>query len=147
MVQALKYQSRLAVAAYFTGLLENCGPLDGIDLIVPMPLHRRRLQERGFNQAVELARPLARKWALPIELAAVERCLDTQPQAGLPWAARRANLRGAFACHGKLAGGSVLVIDDVMTTGATLDALAQVLRQNGAERVSNLVVARTLPPA
>lgn len=146
MVQALKYQSRLAVATHLGERLARYGPPPGIDLILPMPLHPRRLRERGFNQAVELARPLARAWGLPLDTALARRSVDTAPQVSLPWAARRGNMREAFACHGTLAGRSVLVIDDVMTTGATLDALARVLREHGAVRVCNLVVARTLAP-
>lgn len=115
-------------------------------MVLPMPLHRARLRERGYNQAVELARPLARAWGLPIELGRVERVLNATPQASLPWKERRLNMRGAFRCHGALTGKKVLVVDDVMTTGATLQALALELKRCGAARVDNLVVARTPPP-
>lgn len=146
MIQALKYQSRLALAAYFSGRLARSSKPSGIDLIIPMPLHRQRLRKRGFNQAVELARPLAHAWGLPLDTTCVSRALDTVPQVSLPWRARRGNMREAFVCHGTLAGRSILVIDDVMTTGATLDALAHVLKRHGAVRVCNLVVARTPAP-
>lgn len=146
MVQALKYRHRLALAAYFARLMAEAPLPDRcFDVILPMPLHRTRLRERGFNQAVELARPLARAWGVPLELARVERVSNGAPQASLPWKARRLNMRGAFGCRGSLAGMKVLVIDDVMTTGATLDALALLLKRQGATRVHNLVVARTLP--
>lgn len=147
MVQALKYRHRLALAAYLSRSMASC-PLPGsaLDMILPMPLHRARLRERGYNQAVELARPLARAWGLPVELGLVERVLNVPPQASLPWKERRLNMRGAFRCNGMLAGKNVLVVDDVMTTGATLEALALVLKRHGAARVDNLVVARTLPP-
>jgi predicted amidophosphoribosyltransferase len=145
MVQALKYRYRLAVAEYFTRALAGLGRPDGVDVLLPMPLHVARLRERGFNQAVEITRPLAREWALPLELAQVGRVLDVAPQASLAWRERIANMRGVFCCDGMLAGRSVLVIDDVMTTGATLDALARILKRHGAVRVENLVVARTLP--
>lgn len=146
MVQALKYHHRLAVAQYFTCALAGLGRPNGVDLLVPMPLHVARLRERGFNQAVEIARPLARDWGMALELARVGRTLNVAPQASLPWPERVANMRGVFCCSGMLAGRSVLVIDDVMTTGATLDALARTLKRHGAVRVENLVVARTLPP-
>ena len=147
MVQALKYQHRLALAAYFAGLMgATVRPDRPVDMVLPMPLHSLRLRERGFNQAVELGRPLARAWRVPLELGLVERVSNGSPQASLPWKARRLNMHGAFSCRGSLAGMSVLVVDDVMTTGATLEALAATLKRHGAARVDNLVVARTLPP-
>ena len=119
------------------------------DLIIPMPLFRRRLAERGFNQALELARPLARKQHIALDARAVRRVRDTPPQAGLPWDERARNIQNAFACtHPAAAAGlHVAVVDDVMTTGATLNEMARVLKAAGAARVSNWVVARTLPIA
>lgn len=146
MVQALKYRHRLALARFFADALAARGRPDGIDLILPMPLHPGRLRTRGFNQAVEIARPLARRWKLPLELARVGRCIDTAAQAGLPRPQRVVNLRGAFACETPLTGLSILVVDDVMTTGASLDELARVLKRQGAKRVENWVIARTAQP-
>ncbi|MDR1854062.1 MAG: ComF family protein [Azoarcus sp.] len=140
LVKRLKYGHRLAMADFFAAAL---GETPAVDLILPMPLHPRRLRERGFNQAVEIARPLARAAALPLELAGVARVRDTPPQARLDLEARLANLRDAFACRRRLDGLRVAVVDDVMTTGASLDALARCLKENGAKEVTNLVVART----
>lgn len=146
LVQALKYGRRLALTRFLADLLEPFAPPHGPALVVPMPLHPSRLRERGFNQAAEIARPLARAWGLPFEAAAVERVRDTAPQASLPWLERRRNMRGAFRCNGTFEGRTVVVVDDVMTTGATLDELARTLKSHGAARVVNRVVARTPSP-
>ena len=145
LVKALKFGSQLALAAYLAGrvaaLLESA---PAVDLIIPVPLHRKRLIERGYNQSVEVARVLARSTRLPIETGGCERLRDTPAQAGLPLEARRQNMRGAFTCSLSLAGRRVALVDDVMTTGATLDSLAGVVKRAGAVRVENWVVARTL---
>lgn len=112
--------------------------------IVPMPLHRDRMAERGFNQAMELARDVGRALDVPIRLHLVERDINTVHQARSSLKERRKNVRGAFRCVEPLTGQHVLVIDDVMTTGATLDELARTLKLAGAARVTNLLVARTL---
>jgi len=147
MVQALKYRHRLGVAGFFADALLALGVPAESAVLLPMPLHVQRLRERGFNQAVEIARPLARAWALPMMLAGVTRTMDAAPQASLPWQERQANVRGAFRCDESFAGRTVIVVDDVMTTGATLGELARTLKRRGAARVENLVVARTPPPA
>lgn len=145
MLHALKYRHRLALADFFAGELLRvaAGLRLRADVILPMPLHPRRLAERGFNQAVEVARPLARATGLPLELAGVRRVRDTVAQAGLDREARLRNPRGAFDCGASLAGLRIAVVDDVMTTGATLDELARCLKRQGAAWVGNLVVART----
>src|SRR6266705_333512 len=119
-------------------------PMPEVDLIVPMPLHPKRLAERGFNQALEIARGLARYRGTPIEPRGVLRVKDTPPQTELPYEDRARNVRGAFLCELDLSGASVAVLDDVMTTGATLNELARVLKRAGANRVENLVIARTV---
>ena len=144
LVQALKYRARLALAGFFARALAS-RPMPEVDLIVPMPLHPRRLAERGFNQALEIARGLARHLGRPIEPRGVLRVKDTQPQTELPYEERAKNLRGAFLCKLDLSGASVAVLDDVMTTGATLNELARALKRAGATRVENLVIARTVP--
>ena len=100
--------------------------------------------ERGFNQALELARPLARSCGAPLDIRHVRRHRDTTPQASLPWKERAKNIRHAFECDIDLAGMNVLIVDDVMTTGATLDELARTLKAHGANRVENRVLARAL---
>ncbi|MDR1063822.1 MAG: ComF family protein [Azoarcus sp.] len=144
LVQALKYRHRLALAGFFARAFDA---LPAADLVLPMPLHPARLRERGFNQAVEIARPLARTAGLPLDLAGVTRVRATPPQASLAHDARLANLRNAFAACRRFDGLRIAVVDDVMTTGASLDALARCLKASGAAAVHNLVVARTLDPA
>jgi len=111
-----------------------------------MPLTSRRLRERGFNQAAEIARVVARSLRVPCPLRALERTRDAPPQSRLGRRARRANLRGAFRCRIRLSGRRVALVDDVITTGATAHAAAQALRRAGASRVDIWVVARTPAP-
>jgi ComF family protein len=119
--------------------------------LIAVPLHPRRLRHRGYNQALELARPLANAFDLPILHRALHRIRDTAPQAGLGALARRRNPRGAFAIGRDLRKGvripsHVALVDDVMTTGATLYECAKVLQRAGVERVDVWAVARVPPP-
>jgi ComF family protein len=139
LVQALKYRGRLALAGFFARSLAS-RPMPEVDLVVPMPLHPKRLAERGFNQALEIARHLRR----PIEPRGVLRVKHTPPQTELPYEERAKNVRGAFLCKLDLTGARVAVLDDVMTTGATLNELARALKRAGATRVENFVIARTV---
>jgi ComF family protein len=121
----------------------------GWDLVVPVPLHWRRRLARGYNQAAAIARPLACRLGLPAA-EALARCRPTPPQTALPRPARRHNPRGAFAVPARhrrrLAGRRVLLVDDVVTTGATLDAAARALLAAGAAEVHAVAVARTPAP-
>jgi ComF family protein len=114
------------------------------DMVLALPLHKTRLQERGFNQSAEIAKSLTREWKVLLQLKGYQRIRDTKEQATLKWKERRANVRGAFACELDLRGQHVAVVDDVMTTGATLNEFAKTLKQAGAEKISVYVVARTL---
>jgi len=143
MVQALKYRGWLALAPFFARSFA-AGPLPEIDLLVPMPLHPNRLAQRGFNQAAEIARSLARLRRVPFAPRGARRVKDTAAQTDLPYEERTRNVRGAFACDLDLSGKRVAVVDDVMTTGATLNELAKVLKRAGAARVESWVVARSM---
>lgn len=145
LVQRLKFGGELALAGFLADrLAEEIGDTPLPDLLLPMPLHPRRLGERGFNQAVEIGRALSRRLGVPLAIAGCRRGRDTPAQAGLDLKARRRNLRGAFACEPVLAGRRVALLDDVMTSGASLDELARAVRQAGAAEVEAWVVARTL---
>ena len=143
LVQALKYRAQFALAGFFARSLAS-RPLPEVDVVLPMPLHAKRLAERGFNQALKIARGLARYRGTPIEPRGVLRVKNTPPQTELPYEDRAKNVRGAFRCELDLSGASVAVLDDVMTTGATLNELARVLKRAGARRVENFVIARTV---
>jgi ComF family protein len=152
-VHALKFRGRVAVAAPLGALLAERGAaLVGltaadpapIDAVVPVPLHPARLAERGFNQAELLAAPCARAWGRPLVTGALVRTRPTRPQTELDAAERGANVAGAFAVRrpAALAGRRVLLVDDVLTTGATARAAARALREGGAAAVGVLVLAR-----
>jgi ComF family protein len=117
------------------------------DYIVPMPLHSAKQRERGFNQALEIARRVSKSTGVPLLPDACERVRDTPSQTQLPWKAREKNVRGAFACETSLAGKRIAILDDVLTTGASVNELAKLLRRRGATHVSAWVIARTLPDA
>jgi len=117
------------------------------DLLCPVPLGARRLAERGYNQALEIARPLARQLGVPLAPRLLQRVRETAPQSLVTPAARQHNLAGAFALSqpALVQGRHIGLVDDVMTSGSTLQELAALLRRYGASRVSNLVFARTPP--
>ncbi len=146
LIHALKYRAQLAIAPILARLLtDKLQRLESAhkpDLILPMPLHSRRLQERGFNQAIEIARYVAHALNIEINLTGCRRTRNTPPQTELPWKLRHKNMHNAFSCKLDLSDRHVAVIDDVMTTGATLNALAKQLRRQGAAKISNWVVAR-----
>jgi ComF family protein len=146
LVHALKFRGELALAPFLGGLLlEELNP-EKVHFVIPVPLSAERLRSRGYNQAAEIARPVARAARAPLEIALCTRSRDTPAQTDLPWAERVRNVRGAFQCQRALPGATVAVVDDVMTTGATLDEIAATLKRAGAARVVNWVVARTPPP-
>ena len=145
LVQSFKYGHRLALASYFGRQLAALTASAQADLIIPVPLHPLRLRERGFNQALELARPVSKACRTPIDVLSCHRIRHTATQADLPWRARAKNVRGACHCSGDLTGTRLLLSAWVMTTGASLDELARTVRLHGAEHVALLVLARALP--
>lgn len=114
------------------------------DLIIPMPLHPQRLQERGFNQSLEVAKVVSEKLKVKLNHSVCERIKLSPPQANLPLKERVKNMKGAFNCNHSLHGQTIVVIDDVMTTGVNLNSLAKTLKNAAAKRVDCWVIARTL---
>jgi ComF family protein len=144
MVTALKSGGRLDLARVFGDLLsERVGPRPAIDSVLAVPLARHRQRQRGFNQSMEIARVISRHLAVPLRARTLVRTGAGPPQQSLPLHARRANVRGAFTLGRALSARCAAVVDDVMTSGATLDEVAQVLKRGGVEQIINLVVART----
>jgi len=146
-VQSLKFRGRKTLAASFALLLaERLSDepvfLDGVDLIVPVPLHPTRRRKRGFNQSALLAVELSRLWGIPVSESVLSRNRDTRPQVGLSAGQRAENIRGAFIAGEAVRGKVVLLVDDVMTTGATANACAIGLRAGGAEETRVLTLAR-----
>ena len=147
LVQSFKYGHRLALGGWFGERLAAVPERIEADLIIPMPLHPLRLRERGFNQAGELARVFGKARHLPIDSRSCRRIRHTAVQAELPWRERARNVRGAFECTADFSGRRLLLIDDVMTTGTSLDELARTLKLHGAAQVTVLALARALPSA
>jgi ComF family protein len=146
LLQALKFHANLPLAKAFGRLLSELPvPPHNADLIIAVPLSLDRLAERGFNQSLEIARALAQHWKLPLATDVCLRVKHTQTQASLPVHQRRVNMRNAFAVQNSqlIIGKRILLVDDVMTTGHTLNELAHCLTRHGASNVTNVVVART----
>ena len=143
-VGGLKYRRRRRVAEALGALLAERYPFGADALLVPVPLHRRRLRARGFNQALLLARVLGRRRALSVAPRALARIRATEAQTGLPAADRKRNLRDAFAVRtpAVIEGRPVVLVDDVLTTGATADACARALLAAGARRVDVYTAGR-----
>ncbi len=145
LISNFKFRSKLAQGRLLAELMadflrqQQC---ELPELIVPVPLHVSRLRERGFNQALELARPLARCFGLSVDARLAVRNRATLSQMELSKGARRKNIRGAFELMGQLVARHVAIVDDVVTTGNTVNELARVLRCGGAARVDVWAVAR-----
>jgi len=145
-IQQLKFRQDLTTARLLGELLAQQVPANNNDRpvnLLPVPLHRSRLRMRGYNQALEIARPLVRK-GYPLQPAVCRKHKATTAQSDLPARERRRNVRGVFSVTRPLQGEHFLLVDDVLTTGATLNELARTLKNAGAERVEAWVIARTV---
>ena len=146
LIQAMKYGEQLALAHTFSRKLAQRVDKNALpDFVMPMPLHPEKLRERGFNQSLLIAATLARELNLPLLANDCQRVRNTPPQSALRWQERDKNVRNAFRCDVDLTGKRIVMVDDVMTSGASLNALAEALSKQGATEISAWVVARTLP--
>lgn len=148
-IQAMKFRpSRAmgrALGLLLVEILESPGLAQEVDALVPVPLHRRRLIERGFNQAFEIARPVAAATGLPLIIRGIHRHANTRPQSLLAAHERHPNMHGAFRIRRSLKGLNVAIVDDVITTGATVNALAASLAEAGAGEIHAWALARVVP--
>ena len=142
IIHAFKYGHQLAVANWAAQNITRQLSNNTYDLLIPMPLHPDRLRQRGFNQSAEIARRIAHQTAQSLDIESLTRCRATPPQAELPMKERTRNVRGAFECNSDLSGKRVLLIDDVMTTGATLREASRVIKLHGALHIDVAIIAR-----
>ncbi|MCX6012964.1 MAG: ComF family protein, partial [Chloroflexi bacterium] len=146
-IYAFKYNNLRAISVYFARILfDNMSdiPITG-EVLVPVPLHNKRLRQRGYNQASLLSRELGKLSGLEVDERTLYRTVDTQSQTKLNFSERRENTKEAFACKDqRLTGKRVVLIDDVCTTGATLAACAETLKKNGVYSVWGLTLARDI---
>ena len=146
LITSMKFGQQLGAARLLGELLLDHCFRHSINLadyaVIPVPLHKQRLRERGYNQILEVARPLARALRLPLLTTAVQRQQPTRAQSGLSAKARVRNLKGAFSVSAKALPASVLIVDDVITTGATIDELAKTLDKAGVEKIEIATIAR-----
>lgn len=143
-IHALKFRSGRALAAPLGSLMAACAAgarLPAAQLVIPVPLHRRRLRERGYNQSELLAAEVSDRLGLPVRSDVLLRRQTTEAQSALTLEERRANVRGAFIAARALDGQTVLLVDDVLSTGFTASECARVLRQAGAGQVIVLTAA------
>ena len=149
-IHAFKYRGRITDGAILGRMMARCGypgfDISAFTLIVPVPLHRRRLRERGFNQAVILAGEIAGRFGLPLDVRSLRRRIYTEPQVGLGKGHRTANVRGAFGVvdGGRIEGQRIVLVDDVYTTGSTVRECAEILLKSKAAEVAVLTLARAV---
>ncbi len=149
-IHQFKYNRKTILAKPLGDFMVNCNrdsiDFKAYDFLVPVPLHPRRLRERGFNQALSLAKRIAKRCGVPVDYLSLKRVRWEKPQINLSRKERERNVRGAFAFYdrGKLSKNRVLLIDDVCTSGATVNECARVLMEAGTRRVDVLTLCRAL---
>ncbi len=149
-IHLFKYRGKIGIGKVLGSLMADFAgeiwDMNVFSVILPVPLHRKRLRERGFNQAVILAREIAKRFSLPIDFLTLRRAVFTEPQVGLGREERSVNVRGAFAVRKpeRTAGKKILLVDDVYTTGSTLTECARTLLKAEADSVAVLTLAKAV---
>jgi ComF family protein len=145
LIADFKYHDKLYLTEVFADLMyEQLKNKPLPKLLIPIPLHRRRLRQRGYNQALELAKILSRKLNIPISKNILIRSRDTAPQASLPYDQRKRNMRRAFMLNDSVLPNHIALIDDVLTTGHTVNAAAKLFRPEGVSDIELWTIARTI---
>jgi ComF family protein len=148
LITGLKFNHNLIYARILTDLMLQTLTKHYQDkplpkLIIPVPLHKKRLRERGFNQALELAKPIAKQLSIPIDFNSCQRTTNTEPQSLIPAKQRHKNIKNAFTVTKKISANHIAIIDDVTTTGSTLDELTITLQQAGMKEIDTWCCAKT----
>ena len=149
-IHQFKYGNNISVGALLASFMANFSFPDvdftNYSLIIPVPLHIKRLRQRGFNQSLILARALARKWQIPVNFSLLKRHKFTETQTGMNKTERKQNINGAFEVSdkGKIADKNIILVDDVYTTGATVNECAKELSKAKAKKVVVLTLARVI---
>lgn len=146
LIGKMKYEGDLSCAAVLGDLLlESVSNIDQIpDVLIPVPLHNKRLVKRGFNQSIEISRAISKQLDVPLKIQCVQRTKPTQAQQSLNLKQRKQNIKGCFEVQKTLNYKHVVLIDDVITTGSTVNELARVLKKSGVEKVSVWSIARAV---
>jgi ComF family protein len=145
LMQSFKFNANLALLDFFVEQFVAALKRNNVampDVIIPMPLAKKRLATRGFNQSALLAREIGKQLQIKVESHGLLRVRETPPQAGLNRSARLENMKGAFDCAQNLAGQRIALVDDVMTTGATMSDAARALKKQGATKIDAWAIAR-----
>jgi len=148
VIHRFKYGGKVSLGERLGGFMADFSypslAIADYSLIMPVPLHPRRLKQRGFNQAMILAREISRRFSRQLDFLSLRRIVFTEPQVGLGKDMRELNIRGAFqvADAGRIKGEKIILVDDVYTTGSTVKECARILMQNKAEQVAVLTLAR-----
>jgi len=146
-IHTFKYQNKTYLAKTLIGLLEMSPvqfTIDHYDCLLAVPLHKNRLRDRGYNQSLLLVREISHRCGVPVDDRLLERTRDSAAQTGLTGPERRENVKGVFSLGASPVGKTILLVDDVFTTGATVNECAEVLLRGGAEKIDVLTVARAV---